>query len=434
MPNVNNLAVTLVSESGETPVKNSKTKIGSEASFLKLFGKTKDKKQLKTTSEEIAGASLLSQFQFAKNPIVSKELTKTQAVDAKGGKVSVKGNAVEVLGKRIESTESNILDKKQNVASEKTKFPNVVANKTGKSVELHDVKKDLAVNEGLKSEEKIEKTQVKVSKDLNIQNTGRSTSASTSTSTSTSDLSKSGLIAKSNLKFTDSDNKSTEPKTNVGTISSYGLKKISEQVKLEEKVKGVEELKGVEKSFTNEKSLDNDKIVPLTQSFNEMKLDSKDIVKAPLGPNEAQNNFNQIIQQVENGIKINYNNHLKEMKIKLQPEELGEVEIKMTIENNIMKANFVVESQTVKDILESRFDNLRNALNDKGFHGAEINVSVSTGEGNQKNSNNNFVFDRENKIKVQDRTATDYLTKVENLGNNSKIRKTESDSNIDIMI
>ena len=119
------------------------------------------------------------------------------------------------------------------------------------------------------------------------------------------------------------------------------------------------------------------------------------------------------------------------MKIKLQPEELGEVEIKMTMENNIMKAQFVVESQTVKDILESRFDNLRNALENKGFYGAEINVSVSTGE--NKNANNAFTFNQSDNKRTEEKVP-DYLAKVENLENNSKVRKVISDSNVDIMI
>ena len=112
-------------------------------------------------------------------------------------------------------------------------------------------------------------------------------------------------------------------------------------------------------------------------------------------------------------------------------EELGEVEIKMTMENNIMKAQFVVESQTVKDILESRFDNLRNALENKGFYGAEINVSVSTGE--NKNANNAFTFNQSDNKRTEEKVP-DYLAKVENLENNSKVRKVISDSNVDIMI
>ena len=170
--------------------------------------------------------------------------------------------------------------------------------------------------------------------------------------------------------------------------------------------------------------------IPLAQNFTTSRVDSKGFVSAPVNT-DSRNDFNAIMQQVENGIKINYNNQLKEMKIKLQPEELGEVEIKMTMENNIMKAQFVVESQTVKDILESRFDNLRNALENKGFYGAEINVSVSTGE--NKNANNAFTFNQSDNKRTEEKVP-DYLAKVENLENNSKVRKVISDSNVDIMI
>ena len=170
--------------------------------------------------------------------------------------------------------------------------------------------------------------------------------------------------------------------------------------------------------------------ISLAQNFSTSRIDSKEFVSAPVNT-DSRNNFDAIVQQVENGIKINYNNQLKEMKIKLQPEELGEVEIKMTMENNIMKAQFVVESQTVKEILESRFDNLRNALENKGFYGAEINVSVSTGE--NKNANNAFVFNESGNKRTEEKVP-DYLAKVENLDSNSKVRRQISDSNVDIMI
>ena len=140
--------------------------------------------------------------------------------------------------------------------------------------------------------------------------------------------------------------------------------------------------------------------------------------------------YSNLLQQVENGIKINYNNQLKEMKIKLQPEELGEVEVKMTIENNIMKAEFVVESQIVKEILESKFDTLRNALENKGFTGAEINVSVSTGENKKQQSF--FVLDEERKREIKE--SVDFISKIENLDSNSKITKISNSSSIDIMV
>ena len=44
MPNLNNLAATLVSEKGETLAKSSKAKIGKSSDFTSIFGNSKTKK------------------------------------------------------------------------------------------------------------------------------------------------------------------------------------------------------------------------------------------------------------------------------------------------------------------------------------------------------------------------------------------------------
>ena len=197
---------------------------------------------------------------------------------------------------------------------------------------------------------------------------------------------------------------------------------MNDQFKLEDKVEGIKELKVVEKNSSADKVPEKNDSIPLAQNFTTSRVDSKGFVSTPVNT-DSRNDFNAIMQQVENGIKINYNNQLKEMKIKLQPEELGEVES--------ANKEYRLESQTVKDILESRFDNLRNALENKGFYGAEINVSVSTGE--NKNANNAFTFNQSDNKRTEEKVP-DYLAKVENLENNSKVRKVISDSNVDIMI
>lgn len=339
------------------------------------------------------------------------------------GKASVK-----VLGNKIESTQSMSSTKTENGVMAKIpenfKASEVMPLNKGEMSKIHNLKKDLAINEGLKLKEKTAENTVTFSKEISPQWNGRSLN------TANAVVTKSQLNAKDDLKLAISDNKIAEPNNKFATVSSYGLKKINDQIRLEEKVEGVKEIKDVQKSSLLEKVSDGNGNIALTQNAQAIKVKSSDFVEMPI-KNYAQNNFDSIIQQVENGIKINYNNQLKEMKIKLQPEELGEVEVKMTLENNIMKAQFVVESQTVKEILESRFDSLRNALENKGFYGTEINVSVSTGD--NRNANNAFVFN-ENTKKISEEKVPDYLTKVENLESNSKVRKIISDSNVDIMI
>ena len=424
MPNLNNLAATLVSEKGETLAKSSKAKIGKSDDFTSIFGDSKIKKNAKKTGEEAIGAGVLPQIQFAKNPIITKNSEQKKETSVKNSELKVNATA-KVLGNRIESTQSKIFTKTDGEILPKN-IQNIQQNISAKEEisKIHNLKKDLATNEGLKVREKSAENTINFSKEVSPQWNGRSVSTVNNLTT------KSQVNAKDDLKLAVSDNKIAEPNNKFATISSYGLKKMNDQLKLEDKVEGIKELKVVEKNSLTDKVSEKNDAISFAQNFSTSRIDSKEFVSAPVNT-DSRNNFDAIVQQVENGIKINYNNQLKEMKIKLQPEELGEVEIKMTMENNIMKAQFVVESQTVKEILESRFDNLRNALENKGFYGAEINVSVSTGE--NKNANNAFVFNQSDNKRTEEKVP-DYLAKVENLENNSKIRKVTSDSNVDIMI
>ena len=44
-----------------------------------------------------------------------------------------------------------------------------------------------------------------------------------------------------------------------------------------------------------------------------------------------------------------------------------------------MRAEFLVENEKVKEMLESRFTDLKNALLEKGISTSEINVNISGG-------------------------------------------------------
>lgn len=88
-------------------------------------------------------------------------------------------------------------------------------------------------------------------------------------------------------------------------------------------------------------------------------------------------------------LSVSENN--SEMLIKLNPKNLGSVEMKITIEKGVVLAEFAVENQIVKGVLESNLDDLRNALNDKGFNVEGLDVSVNQGDkghGNQQFESN----------------------------------------------
>ena len=90
--------------------------------------------------------------------------------------------------------------------------------------------------------------------------------------------------------------------------------------------------------------------------------------------------YSSVIEQVNKGVKLNFNGDVKELKIKLTPEELGDVEVKIRMENGVIKTDFIVENEKVKEILESRFNELKSTLLEEGVETSELNVFISNGE------------------------------------------------------
>lgn len=238
--------------------------------------------------------------------------------------------------------------------------------------ELSGLKENIAADTGLKFKELANnKTEIVVTKGKSPQSRGRvyvKNEGNFLDSKKSIDSFDASKVSTSEFRKVDNDLKM------VGR-TGYGLKKFSGVNALEEEEKKPLNF-GTEVSLKDVKTVDN---------FSTQFLKDEN-------PATARTSFENIVEQVQNGIKMHFNSQLKEMKIKLQPEELGEVEVKLKIENNIMKAEFVVESQQVKEALESKFDLLKNNLSEKGFQGSEIDVYVSTGDRGGKEAQEKFDF------------------------------------------
>ncbi len=74
------------------------------------------------------------------------------------------------------------------------------------------------------------------------------------------------------------------------------------------------------------------------------------------------------------------------MIVKLKPEALGKVELKIEVHNDNVIAKFNVASQMVKEAIESNFEDLRNSLKDKGFNDMAFDVNVNAGDGKRQSA------------------------------------------------
>ncbi len=110
--------------------------------------------------------------------------------------------------------------------------------------------------------------------------------------------------------------------------------------------------------------------------------------------NAKMTNFNSqnVIKQIVDNVKVNFDPSYTEIKMQLSPENLGDVTLKVITENGIVTAQFIAENERVKEVIESNFTHLNDTLKEKGIDVSELSVSVG-----QDDSNNDSLqhFNRE---------------------------------------
>lgn len=116
---------------------------------------------------------------------------------------------------------------------------------------------------------------------------------------------------------------------------------------------------------------------------------------ATTGANPA--NREDLFAQLVEHAKVVVNNGSSEMEVQLRPEHLGKVQLKVSIENEVVTAKFVAESQQVKEIIESNLGQLKREMQNNGMQVESIMVSVGqqqSGESFEETANRQEGFGR----------------------------------------
>ena len=129
--------------------------------------------------------------------------------------------------------------------------------------------------------------------------------------------------------------------------------------------------------------------------------------------------FRNIAGQIVKNAKITYQNGQTEMKMALDPPELGEIKIKLVMENKSIVAKVEVENQAVRDVLQSNISSLRDAMNSEGLKldgfdisfGKEFSKGFAFENENSKNNQNRMFFENEDEIDSETRTKTKNVRK-----------------------
>jgi len=107
-----------------------------------------------------------------------------------------------------------------------------------------------------------------------------------------------------------------------------------------------------------------------------------DAPRAPMPSQQLQENvMNQIVQRVQYSFLNGTNG---EVRIALKPEHLGDLQMRIRIENDVVVAKFTAHSQEVKAIIENNLGQLKNALEEQGVKVGKFEVNVNTGGGGQQ--------------------------------------------------
>ncbi len=92
----------------------------------------------------------------------------------------------------------------------------------------------------------------------------------------------------------------------------------------------------------------------------------------------------ELFAQIIDKAKIMVNNGHSEMEVSLKPDHLGKLHLKVSVDNQVVTAKFIAESQQVKEIIETHLNHLRRNLQETGVQVDNIMVSV----GQQQNGGN----------------------------------------------
>lgn len=109
-------------------------------------------------------------------------------------------------------------------------------------------------------------------------------------------------------------------------------------------------------------------------------------------PQLKQEIFTQIMDAIKGQIKLT--DHGTSLLVKLQPEQLGNVELKLNIHKGIVLAEIKVENEIVKAAIESNLDDLKQSLSNKGYSVDQINVNVDSGKKDRQEA---FAFNQQEK-------------------------------------
>lgn len=124
--------------------------------------------------------------------------------------------------------------------------------------------------------------------------------------------------------------------------------------------------------------------------------------KAAAVPRAQILNKADVISQIVKKAEIIITDAKPEMRMQLEPENLGKLTLQVAVERGLITAKFVAESYEVKQIIESSFNELKDMLQEKGLD--VQNFSVSVGQDNKQYNNGNAFHQWKETVRLNGRS------------------------------
>lgn len=212
-------------------------------------------------------------------------------------------------------------------------------------------------------------------------NTVRSTNDNTDAMVSLKEKIKQTLLSKmnkeedqvpvpSNIKVNESDSKiltSKEASKEKSSLDANNLQKAKEE-------KLLSGLLSQNKETDKKDSLIN-KVTNFTAQFNSIKENTISVEEPKMVITK-----NNVVQDIVKTVKFMQVNDLKELTVKIAPKELGEVIIKLTMDNGVMKANITATNKEAYNLLNNNMSDINGKLNNTEIKVQDFNLNLYNGD------------------------------------------------------
>lgn len=223
-------------------------------------------------------------------------------------------------------------------------------------------------------------------------------------------------VSASNLDKQDSEGLKDNNLSNMNQNAKQSLSESEKALKILNSIK-----QSGENESDTESNMNDSKVNQFMNMLNNLKNtdNTKDNIKIMNQPVVNQKTF---VQDFIKTIKYMENNNVKNLTVKIEPKELGELVIKLTTENGIMKANITATTKEGYYLLNSSLADMSNQLSNGEVKIQQLSLSMydsgtynqnqPSNEENRRNYNrlksNSFFFDEDDTDENADYSKNDY--------------------------